>query len=88
MTGPHAIGAKVRISQGLPPGHVRTPLFLRGRTGEVIRQTPLANAAEVRAAVENSKEAFATWSHTPPARRAQVMFKYRDLLIKNIQLKI
>ncbi|MBT7504733.1 MAG: aldehyde dehydrogenase family protein, partial [Rhodospirillales bacterium] len=53
-------------------------------TGEVIRQTPLANAAEVRAAVENSKEAFATWSHTPPARRAQVMFKYRDLLIKNM----
>ena len=53
-------------------------------TGEVIRQTPLANAAEVRAAVENSKEAFATWSHTPPARRAQVMFKYRDLLIQNM----
>ena len=37
MTRVHAIGDKVRISHGLPPGHVRTPLFLRGRTGEIIR---------------------------------------------------
>ena len=37
MTGPHAIGETVRVSAGLPPGHVRTPLFLRGRTGVVIR---------------------------------------------------
>jgi nitrile hydratase subunit beta len=37
MSGPYAIGERVRISKGLPPGHVRTPLFLRGRTGEIIR---------------------------------------------------
>ena len=37
MTGPHAIGETVRVSAGLPPGHVRTPLFLRSRTGVVIR---------------------------------------------------
>ena len=37
MTGPFQIGAKIRVSQGLPPGHVRTPQFLRGREGEVIR---------------------------------------------------
>ncbi|MDG2285925.1 MAG: nitrile hydratase subunit beta [Alphaproteobacteria bacterium] len=36
-TGPYPIGAKVRVAQGLPPGHVRTPLFLRGRTGEIVR---------------------------------------------------
>jgi nitrile hydratase subunit beta len=37
MTGPYTIGETVRVAQGLPPGHVRTPLFLRGRTGEIIR---------------------------------------------------
>jgi len=37
MTGPYAIGDTVRVGDGLPPGHVRTPRFLRGKTGVVLR---------------------------------------------------
>jgi len=52
-------------------------------TGEVQSKVALASAAEVRAAVENSRDALPAWSHMPPARRAQVMFKFRDLLIQH-----
>lgn len=37
MTGPFGIGEPVRVAAGSPPGHVRTPMFLRGRSGVVIR---------------------------------------------------
>ncbi len=53
-------------------------------TGEVQSKVSLASAAEVRAAVENSSAALPAWAHMPPARRAQVMFKFRDLLIKHM----
>ncbi|NQV45635.1 MAG: CoA-acylating methylmalonate-semialdehyde dehydrogenase [Rhodospirillales bacterium] len=53
-------------------------------TGEVQSKVSLASAAEVRAAVENSSAALPAWAHMPPARRAQVMFKFRDLLIQHM----
>ncbi len=31
------LGDSVRIRQACPPGHVRTPYFIRGKSGEVIR---------------------------------------------------
>ena len=31
------IGDKVKIRHASPPGHVRTPYFIRGKTGEIIR---------------------------------------------------
>lgn len=31
------VGDRVRISDAQPPGHVRTPQFLRGRHGVIIR---------------------------------------------------
>ncbi len=37
MSHPFAIGDNVRIRQAFPPGHVRTPYFIRGKTGKVIR---------------------------------------------------
>ena len=52
-------------------------------TGEAHRSVALASKEEVRAAVESSNAAFPAWSHMPPARRAQFMFKFRDLLIAN-----
>ncbi len=30
-------GARVRVGTGDPPGHVRTPMYLRGKEGEVVR---------------------------------------------------
>ena len=30
-------GDKVRVALAFPPGHIRTPVFLRGKTGTVVR---------------------------------------------------
>jgi len=53
-------------------------------TGEVTKKAPLASADEVRAAIASSAAALPAWSATPPAKRAQVMFNFRDLLYKNM----
>ena len=52
-------------------------------TGDVACQVPLASADEVRQAIASSAAALPAWAATPPARRAQVMFKFRDLLIQH-----
>ncbi|MEM6497773.1 MAG: SH3-like domain-containing protein, partial [Pseudomonadota bacterium] len=31
------VGDRIKVTQASPPGHVRTPLFLRGKTGVIIR---------------------------------------------------
>ena len=49
-------------------------------TGTVTAQVPFATSAEVRKAVETALAAFAGWAATPPAQRARVLFRYRDLL--------
>ena len=30
-------GDRVRVALAFPPGHIRTPLFLRGKTGVIVR---------------------------------------------------
>jgi hypothetical protein len=43
MTGPDALparfqpGDRVRVRRAAPPGHLRTPYYIRGRTGEIER---------------------------------------------------
>ena len=49
-------------------------------TGEISAQAPYANAREVRKAVQSAKAAFPGWAATPPAQRARILFRYRDLL--------
>lgn len=49
-------------------------------TGEQSGVVTLGGAAEINKAVEVAKEAFKSWSTTPPAKRARVMFKLRDIL--------
>ena len=46
------------------------------QSGEVV----LGGSPEVDAAVKSAKKAFETWSAIPPAKRAQVMFKLREVL--------
>lgn len=52
-------------------------------TGEVTKQVSLGSADEVRTAIASAAAALPGWSATPPAKRAQVMFKFRDLLMQN-----
>ena len=49
-------------------------------TGAVTGQVPLANAADVNAAVAAAQAAFPAWADTPPIRRARVMFKFLELV--------
>ncbi|OIR01867.1 putative 3-oxopropanoate dehydrogenase [mine drainage metagenome] len=49
-------------------------------SGEVIRQVPLANRADIDNAVAAAKAAFPGWRDTPPLRRARILNKFRDLL--------
>ena len=37
LAEPLAVGTRVRVRMMTPPGHVRTPHYLRGRVGEVER---------------------------------------------------
>ena len=49
-------------------------------TGLVTKQVAFANRQEVDAAVAAAAAAFPGWAATPPARRAKVMFKFKQLL--------
>jgi malonate-semialdehyde dehydrogenase (acetylating)/methylmalonate-semialdehyde dehydrogenase len=53
-------------------------------TGEVSSKVPLASADEVGSAIAAAEAALPAWAATPPARRAQVMFKFRQLLYDNL----
>jgi len=48
--------------------------------GEVAARAPYASSHEVRKAVQAAKAAFPAWAATPPAQRARVLFRYRELL--------
>ena len=49
-------------------------------TGAVTGRVPLANTADVAAAVAAAQAAFPAWADTPPIRRARVMFKFLELV--------
>ena len=53
-------------------------------TGAAITAVPLASMAEIGAAVAAAAAALPAWAATPPARRAQVMFNFRDLIRTNL----
>ena len=45
---------------------------------------PLASAEETGKAIAAAEAALPGWSATPPAKRAQVMFKFRELLLQHM----
>ncbi len=66
------IGGKAVAPQTKRYGEVTNPA-----TGEVIRHVPLANAADVDAAVESAAAAFPAWRAQPALRRARIMMRFR-----------
>ncbi len=52
--------------------------------GEVTKKVQLASKSEVEAAIASAHAAFPAWSNTAPGRRAQVMFRFRELLVANM----
>jgi malonate-semialdehyde dehydrogenase (acetylating)/methylmalonate-semialdehyde dehydrogenase len=52
-------------------------------TGEITGQVALASAATVEEAISAAEAAFPAWRNTPPAKRAQIIFRYKNLLEKH-----
>ena len=52
-------------------------------TGNVVRHVPLANAADVDAAVAAAAAAFPAWRAHPPLRRARILMRFRELMDKH-----
>ena len=52
-------------------------------TGEESAKVKLGSVEDLNHAVENAKEAYLSWSNTPPILRARVLFKFKELIEKN-----
>ena len=53
-------------------------------TGDVSARIPLASVEETAAAVEAASAAFPAWRDTPPLHRARVLFRFKELLDRNL----
>ena len=53
-------------------------------TGAVQALVPKCTRGEVTAAIEAAHAAYNTWSNTPVTKRVQVLFKFRDLIDRNL----
>lgn len=53
-------------------------------TGDIIAKVPRCTEEEVEAAISAAKAAYPAWSATPVAKRVQILYKLRDLLLKNL----
>ena len=72
---PHYIAGQRVAGDG-----ARTSAVFDPASGAQTGELPLASPAEVDAAVQAARAAFPAWAATPPARRAKVLFKLRELL--------
>ncbi len=63
----------------------RTGEVFNPATGEVTGLVRFADPATVDAAVQSAKRAFPAWADTPALRRARVMFRFKELLEKNLE---
>ncbi len=55
------------------------------RHGKVMGNVVMSGADDVNVAVEAAKKAAATWRHTPIKVRAQVMFKLKELMERDLE---
>ncbi|WP_416190285.1 CoA-acylating methylmalonate-semialdehyde dehydrogenase [Neisseria sp. CCUG17229] len=61
----------------------RTQNVFNPSTGEVSAQVALASQKTVEEAIAAAEAAFPAWRNTPPAKRARIMFRYKELLEQN-----
>jgi len=53
-------------------------------TGDIIAKVPLASPDETALAIAAAAKAFPAWRDTPPLRRARILFRFIDLLNRNL----
>jgi len=70
----HLINGEMRQPDG------RTASVFNPSTGEAIRQVELASTATVQAAIAAAQAALPAWRDLPPAKRAQILFRFKQLL--------
>jgi malonate-semialdehyde dehydrogenase (acetylating)/methylmalonate-semialdehyde dehydrogenase len=70
----HLINGEIVIPSG------RTADVFNPATGEVQRQVSLASTSVVKSAIDAAQAAFPAWRDTPPAKRARIMFRFKELL--------
>ncbi|OMH39444.1 CoA-acylating methylmalonate-semialdehyde dehydrogenase [Motiliproteus sp. MSK22-1] len=61
----------------------RTQDVFNPSTGTVSKQVALAEKATVEEAIAAAQAAYPEWRNTPPAKRARVMFRFKELLEQN-----
>ena len=74
----HLVNGEI-LSMGDPTQDVFNP-----STGEVSKQVSLATKSTAEKAITSAKDAFPAWRATPPLKRARIMFRFKELLEKNI----
>ena len=52
-------------------------------TRDIVGRFPLSNSEDVNAAVNAAQEAFDRWRNTPAPRRAELLFRLGEILIRN-----
>ena len=62
----------------------RTADVFNPATGAVTGKVALASAAEIGAAVAAALKAFRPWAETSPLRRARVMFRFKELVERDL----
>ena len=75
----HFINGAMTVADG------RTQPVFNPATGQPIRQVELASSATVQQAIAAAQAALPAWRSTPPAKRAQVLFRFKQLLEENQQ---
>ena len=73
----HLINGEIRTD------NARTQDVFNPSTGEVEKQVALASKATVEEAIAAAQAAYPEWRDTPPAKRARVMFRFKELLEQN-----
>ncbi len=71
------------INGKLYPAMERTQNVFNPSTGAVSKQVAIASVTTVEQAITAAQTAYPQWRATPPAKRARIMFKFRELLEKN-----
>lgn len=79
MTVPNFIGGKFIVSQGCTIIDVLNPA-----TQEVVSHLPLVTYEEFKDAVIAAKRAFPSWKNTPIATRQQIMFRFQELICRDM----
>lgn len=72
------IGHFINGSTCTPQGYMQD--VFNPATGQAEKQVLLASATTVKEAISAAQKAFSAWRNTPVNKRAQVMFKFKQLL--------